>query len=84
MRNFHKCLCNIYGRATVDRSSVGNRAKKVTASESLRLMTSCDYESGTRRGADRAHKAVEVDGGFVEKQGTETNHHSSLFLIFMI
>jgi hypothetical protein len=47
-------------------------------------MTSCDYESGTRRGADRAHKAVEVDGGFVEKQGTETNHHSSLFLIFMI
>lgn len=33
LRNFHKCLCNIYGSAAVDRSTVGLWVQKVTAAE---------------------------------------------------
>jgi hypothetical protein len=33
VRNIHKRLCNVYGSATVDRSTVGRWAKRATASE---------------------------------------------------
>jgi hypothetical protein len=41
LRNFHKCLCNIYrSAAAVDRSTVGRRVQKVTATELHDLLRS--------------------------------------------
>jgi hypothetical protein len=32
-RNVHKCLCNVYGSDTVDRSTIGHWLKRVMASK---------------------------------------------------
>jgi hypothetical protein len=33
--HIHKCLCNVYGSAAVDRSTIGQWVKRVTASETV-------------------------------------------------
>jgi hypothetical protein len=94
--NIHKCLCFVYGSATVDRSTVGRWVKRVTASEKGKeeLYDSCSEKLAGWPGMIRTkykhthipswRKAVEVDGDFVEKWNIETKHDSSLCVIFMI
>ncbi|GFG38463.1 hypothetical protein Cfor_11209 [Coptotermes formosanus] len=33
IRNIHKCLCNVYGSAMVNRSTAGHWARRMTASK---------------------------------------------------